>query len=143
MQFLRGLSLVRVAMERYFEIWDPPFPPFTPASLLLSQRTCAHSDPISSPTSRSQSSPQGALHTMTNPLVDPSACSGFSRRTFFRFAAGASALATIPILTEAHLAMAQRPHFADPTKGIHIDANENPLGPSEAARQAMIDKIGR
>ena len=68
---------------------------------------------------------------MTPPVVDPIGCSGFSRRTFFRFAAGASALATVPILTEAHLAMAQRPHFADPNKGIHIDANENPLGPQK------------
>jgi histidinol-phosphate aminotransferase len=78
-----------------------------------------------------------------NPSTDPTLCSGFSRRTFFRFAAGASALATVPILTEAHLALAQRPHFADPNKGIHIDANENPLGPSEAARQAMIDIVPR
>jgi histidinol-phosphate aminotransferase len=78
-----------------------------------------------------------------NTSVDPTACSGFSRRTFFRFAAGASALATVPILTEAHLAIAQRPQFADPNKGIHIDANENPLGPCEAARQAMIDIIPR
>lgn len=47
----------------------------------------------------------------------------------------------MPILTEAHLAMAQRPHFADPNKGIHIDANENPLGPCEAARKAIMDVI--
>jgi len=47
----------------------------------------------------------------------------------------------MPILTEAHLAQAQRPHFADPNKGIHIDANENPLGPSEAARKAIADVI--
>src|ERR1700722_20068104 len=80
---------------------------------------------------------------MTSPIVDPIACSGVSRRTFFRFAAGASALASMPILTESHLALAQRPHFADPNKGIHIDANENPLGPCEAARQAMIDIIPR
>jgi histidinol-phosphate aminotransferase len=80
---------------------------------------------------------------MTLPIVDPIACSGVSRRTFFRFAAGASALASMPILTEAHLAMAQRPHFADPNKGIHIDANENPLGPCDAARTAMIDIVPR
>ncbi len=49
----------------------------------------------------------------------------------------------MPILTEAHLAMAQRPHFADPNRGIHIDANENPLGPSENARKAMIDIVPR
>jgi histidinol-phosphate aminotransferase len=74
-------------------------------------------------------------------IVDPTGCSGFSRRTFFRFAAGASALASMPILTEARLAYAARPKFADPNKGIHIDANENPLGPSEAARQAIADII--
>lgn len=64
---------------------------------------------------------------------------GLSRRSFFRFAAGASALASLPIITEAHLALADRPRFADPNKGIHIDANENPMGPSEAARQAVIN----
>ena len=78
---------------------------------------------------------------MTSPVVDPTRLSGLSRRSFFRFAAGASALASMPILTEAHLALAQRPHFADPNKGIHIDANENPMGPCDAARQAMIDIV--
>jgi histidinol-phosphate aminotransferase len=75
--------------------------------------------------------------------MDPAACSGFSRRSFFRFAAGASALATMPILTESRLALAARPHFSDPNRGIHIDANENPMGPSESARQAMVDIIPR
>lgn len=74
-----------------------------------------------------------------NSSVDPVACSGLSRRSFFRFAAGASAIASMPIFTEARLAMAERPKFADPNKGIHIDANENPLGPSQGARQAMVD----
>jgi histidinol-phosphate aminotransferase len=76
-----------------------------------------------------------------NSSVDPTGCSGLSRRSFFRFAAGASALASMPILTEARLAMAERPKFADPNKGIHIDANENPLGPSEAARLAIANII--
>jgi histidinol-phosphate aminotransferase len=75
--------------------------------------------------------------------MNSAACSGLSRRSFFRFAAGASALATMPILTESHLAHAARLHFADPNKGIHIDANENPMGPSDAARQAMIDIVPR
>jgi histidinol-phosphate aminotransferase len=75
--------------------------------------------------------------------MDPQGCSGLSRRSFFRYAAGASALATMPILTESRLALAARPHFSDPNKGIHIDANENPLGPSEGARKAMIDIIPR
>ncbi|MDR3776468.1 MAG: pyridoxal phosphate-dependent aminotransferase [Terracidiphilus sp.] len=73
--------------------------------------------------------------------VNSVARSGFSRRSFFRFAAGASALASMPILTESHLALAERPKFADPNIGIHIDANENPLGPCPAARQAIIDMI--
>lgn len=77
-----------------------------------------------------------------HPLSDSVACSGFSRRTFFRYAAGASALASLPI-TEAHLALAARPRFADPNTGIHIDANENPMGPAESARQAMINIIPR
>jgi histidinol-phosphate aminotransferase len=47
----------------------------------------------------------------------------------------------MPILTESRMAFAARPKFADPNKGIHIDANENPLGPSESARQAIADII--
>lgn len=69
-------------------------------------------------------------------LVD---CSGVSRRSFLRLAAATSAIAAVPIFTEARLAHADRPKFADPNKGIHIDANENPLGPSEAARTAMAN----
>jgi len=75
------------------------------------------------------------------PSVGPVSHSGFSRRSFFRFAAGASALASMPILTEGRLAFAERPKFADPNRGIHIDANENPLGPCQAARQAIADII--
>jgi histidinol-phosphate aminotransferase len=71
------------------------------------------------------------------------ATSGLSRRSFFRIAAGASALAGLPFLTEADLALAQLPTFPDSGKGIHINANENPLGPSEAARQAVIDIVPR
>jgi histidinol-phosphate aminotransferase len=77
------------------------------------------------------------------PIVDPVVASGISRRSFFRFAAGASAVASLPILTESHFALAERPKFADPNIGIHIDANENPMGPSDAARKAMIDIIPR
>jgi histidinol-phosphate aminotransferase len=65
-----------------------------------------------------------------------------TRRGFFRFAAGASALATMPIVTEAHLALAQRGRrLGDPNRGVHIDSNENPLGPCDAARQAMLDIV--
>jgi histidinol-phosphate aminotransferase len=73
----------------------------------------------------------------------PQAGQGLSRRAFLRYAAGASALATMPVLTEPRLALAARPHFADPNVGIHIDANENPMGPCESARKAMIDIVPR
>jgi len=75
--------------------------------------------------------------------IDSVMQSGISRRGFFRFAAGASALATMPIFTEPQMALAQRVKLGDPNKGIHIDANENPLGPSEAARKAVADIIPR
>lgn len=74
---------------------------------------------------------------------DSAAYTGFSRRSFFRFAAGASALASIPLLAEPQLALAERPKFADPNIGIHIDANENPMGPCDAARKAIADIIPR
>ena len=67
----------------------------------------------------------------------------FSRRSFFRVAAGAGALATLPIMTEARLAYAQLPKFAPSDRGIHIDANENPMGPCEAARKAIAEIIPR
>src|SRR5581483_5653353 len=74
----------------------------------------------------------------------PASSGALSRRSFFRFAAGPSALAGLPIITEAHLARASIPsEFADPNKGIHMDANENPLGPSDAARKAMIEIVPR
>ena len=84
---------------------------------------------------------------MPNSTLDPVACStGLSRRNFLRVAGATSAFASISGLTEAHLALAQRPKFSKPESGIHIDANENPLGPSESARTAlaaMIPKGGR
>jgi histidinol-phosphate aminotransferase len=79
------------------------------------------------------------MHTSEGPF----ACRGFSRRTFFRYAAGASALASVPMVTEPRLAFAARPTFHDPNVGIHIDANENPMGPCDAARQAMIEIVPR
>src|SRR5258708_9927091 len=77
------------------------------------------------------------------PTVDPLAPTGISRRNFFRFAAGASALATLPVFTEAHFAVGERPKFGDANIGIHIDANENPMGHSDAGRQAMVNIVPR
>ncbi len=71
-----------------------------------------------------------------------SACSPFTRRSFLRSAT--AALAAAPILTEAHFARAAAFDAAVPEfsmKGIYIDANENPLGPSESARKAIADII--
>src|SRR5438270_517075 len=63
-----------------------------------------------------------------------------NRRTFLRTAsfAGAALLAS----TEAQLAFAQRKRVLP--AGVHpvfLNANENPLGPSEAARAAMSAAI--
>ena len=58
---------------------------------------------------------------------------GFSRRTFFRMAAAASA--AVPIFTESHLAFAAR-QWEPPAynaDSVRIDANENPLGPCSGA----------
>jgi histidinol-phosphate aminotransferase len=72
-----------------------------------------------------------------------SASSPLSRRSFLRAATGA--LAAVPILTEAHFARAAAAHDSAVPEfamdGIHIDANENPLGPCDAARKAVIDII--
>jgi histidinol-phosphate aminotransferase len=71
-----------------------------------------------------------------------SASSSVTRRSFLRSAT--ATLAVAPILTEAHLAHAASyastvPQYHE--DGIHIDANENPLGPCEAARKAIIDIV--
>ena len=73
---------------------------------------------------------------------DSSACSAFSRRSFLRSAS--AALAAAPILTEAHFARAASMSTSVPEfsmKGIYLDANENPLGPSDNARKAIADII--
>ena len=77
-----------------------------------------------------------------------------SRRSFMRLA---GAVASMPILTEAHFAYAalQSSSVAIPARHVRepmppgavlINANENPLGPSKAARSAiaaMADVGGR
>jgi histidinol-phosphate aminotransferase len=59
----------------------------------------------------------------------------FSRRSFLQLSAAASAAAAFPIVTEPMLAAAARQ--AAPKDGIMIDSNENPLGPGQAARDAV------
>jgi histidinol-phosphate aminotransferase len=61
--------------------------------------------------------------------------SPFSRRSFLRLSAAASAAAAFQIVTEPMLAAAARGPL--PKDGVVIDSNENPLGPSQAARDAI------
>jgi histidinol-phosphate aminotransferase len=61
--------------------------------------------------------------------------SSFSRRSFLQLSAAASAAAAFPIVTEPMLAAAARKPA--PKDGIMIDSNENPLGPCQAARDAV------
>jgi len=60
----------------------------------------------------------------------------FSRRSFLQLSAAATTAAAFRITTEPMLAAAsrRRPHAPD---AVLIDANENPLGPSQSARDAM------
>lgn len=64
----------------------------------------------------------------------------FSRRSFLHLSAAASAAATLRFATEPMLAAASRrkPHAPD---AVLIDSNENPLGPSQSARDAMATII--
>lgn len=60
----------------------------------------------------------------------------FSRRSFLHLSAAASALTAFRVMSEPMLAAASRrkPHAAD---AVVIDSNENPLGPSQSAREAV------
>jgi histidinol-phosphate aminotransferase len=63
----------------------------------------------------------------------------FSRRSFLRFSATVSAAAAFHNFTEPMLAAAVRGPV--PKDAILIDANENPLGPSQGARDAVAAVI--
>jgi histidinol-phosphate aminotransferase len=58
-----------------------------------------------------------------------------SRRSFLGFSAAATTAVALRIVTEPMLAHAAR-HLIH--EGVMIDANENPLGPSAAAREAVV-----
>ncbi|HET9406874.1 MAG TPA: pyridoxal phosphate-dependent aminotransferase [Candidatus Sulfotelmatobacter sp.] len=59
----------------------------------------------------------------------------FSRRSFLHLSAAASSAAALHFLTEPMLSAAARPTI--PKDAIIIDQNENPLGPSQPAREAI------
>jgi histidinol-phosphate aminotransferase len=58
----------------------------------------------------------------------------FSRRSFLHLSTAASAALTLRVVTEPMLAWAA--HKPAPKNAVLINSNENPLGPSEAARAA-------
>src|SRR5712664_3646495 len=60
-----------------------------------------------------------------------------SRRMFLQLSAAATAAMAFRIATEATLAAAERKPV--PSGAVVIDANENPLGPCDAARKAIAD----
>ena len=60
-----------------------------------------------------------------------------SRRTFLQLSAAATAAMTFRIATEASLAAEERNVYHP--GAVVIDANENPLGPCDAARKAIVD----
>jgi histidinol-phosphate aminotransferase len=68
------------------------------------------------------------------PVRSLSSVSAFSRRSFLQLSAAATAfyIASEPMLAAA--AAGHRPYTAD---AVFIDSNENPLGPSQAAREAI------
>jgi histidinol-phosphate aminotransferase len=63
----------------------------------------------------------------------------FSRRFFLHVSAAASAGAALHFMNEPMLAAAARRHQPHPAGSVAIDANENPLGPCQAARDAMAE----
>src|SRR5258708_38766036 len=60
-----------------------------------------------------------------------------SRRTFLQLSAAATAAMTFRIATEESLAAEERNVYHP--GAVVIDANENPLGPCDAARKAIVD----
>src|SRR5271166_3842768 len=65
----------------------------------------------------------------------PEKLSLLSRRSFIQASTAASAALALRIVTEPMLAYAQRPNI--PAGAVRINANENPLGPCSAAREAV------
>jgi histidinol-phosphate aminotransferase len=66
---------------------------------------------------------------------------GFSRRDLGRIAAVISAGAALPFYNEPALAQLSQVRGPMPADAVKIDANVNPLGPSEEARAAMHNII--
>src|SRR5215472_17384555 len=63
-----------------------------------------------------------------------------SRRSFLKWTAAAAAASTFRVMSEPVLAAAAVKHERTkyPPGAVIIDANENPLGPCDAARAAVV-----
>lgn len=68
--------------------------------------------------------------------------SSFSRRSFLQLSAAASAALAFRVVTEPELALAALPNVAKDS-AVMINANENPLGPCAAAREALVPIIAQ
>ena len=66
---------------------------------------------------------------------------GFSRRNFGRIATMLTAGAALPFYNEP--ALAQLSRVDAPPDAVMINSNENPLGPSQAAREAAVAMVAR
>jgi histidinol-phosphate aminotransferase len=66
---------------------------------------------------------------------------GFSRRNFGRIATMLTAGATLPFYNEP--ALAQLSRVEAPPDAVFINSNENPLGPSQPAREAAIAMVAQ
>jgi histidinol-phosphate aminotransferase len=68
-------------------------------------------------------------------MTNDTGCSPFSRRSFLQ---ASSAAVAFHMLSEPLLAQVARGRVAFPEGAVRINANENPLGPCAAAREAVI-----
>jgi histidinol-phosphate aminotransferase len=66
---------------------------------------------------------------------------GFSRRQLGRIATLITAGGSLPFFSESAMAQLSAVKGPIPEDAVKIDANENPLGPCEAARQAIVGII--
>src|SRR5258708_11813115 len=81
--------------------------------------------------------PPAILSLQEDPMNGKSTLRSGSRRAFLQLSAAATAAMAFRIATEASLAAEDRKVFHP--GAVVIDANENPLGPCDAARKAIVD----
>ncbi len=80
--------------------------------------------------------------TGASTMASKQARTSFSRRSFLQLSAAASAALAFRVVTEPELALAALPSPAQDS-AVMINANENPLGPCAAAREALVPFIAQ